>query len=370
MPEKKEYDYLIVGCGLFGSVFAREMTNAGYKCVIIDKRPHIGGNVYTENVDGINVHKYGPHIFHCSDDNLWNYVRKFATFNTFRYEPIANYKGELYNLPFNMNTFYQFWGTRTPAEAKAKIESQKVENNNPRSMEEFALANVGKDIYEKLIRGYSYKQWQIDPKHLPASIIKRLPLRFTYDNNYYRDKYQGIPEGGYTQLVANILGDIEVRVNTDFFENKEHFESIADKVVYTGKIDEFFNYQHGDLEYRSLRFETETLEMENYQGVAGMNYTDAETPYTRVIEHKHFEFTESKHTIITREYSETFNRKNEAYYPINDEKNNKVYNMYKKQAEELDNYIFGGRLAEYKYYDMHQVIGSALAKSKKILAEQ
>ncbi len=370
MSGNKEYDYLIVGCGLFGTVFAREMTNAGYKCVILDKRPHIAGNVYTENVDGINVHKYGPHIFHTADENIWTYVNKYATFNNFRYEPVANYKGELYNLPFNMNTFYQFWKTRTPEEAMAKIESQKVPNNNPRTMEEFALANVGKDIYEKLIYGYSYKQWQIDPKELPASIIKRLPLRFRYDNNYFRDKYQGIPEGGYTKLVANIIGDIEVRLNTDFFANKEHFESLADKVVYTGKIDEFFNYEYGDLQYRSLRFESETLEVENYQGIAGMNYTDIDTPYTRIIEHKHFDFAETKHTIITKEYSETFNRKNEAYYPINNDKNNGVYSQYKKKAETLDNYIFGGRLAEYKYYDMHQVIGSALARARKILNKE
>lgn len=361
-----KYDYLIVGCGLFGVVFAREMTNAGKKCLIIDKRNHIAGNVYTENVEGINVHKYGPHIFHTSDKNIWEYVNKYIQFNNFRYEPIANYNGELYNLPFNMNTFNKMWGVTSPEEAKLKIESQLVTNGNPSNLEDFALSVVGKDIYDKLIYGYTYKQWGKDPKNLPVSIIKRIPLRFKYDNNYYNDVYQGIPIGGYTKMVENIIGDIEVKLNVDFFNDKSYYESISDKIVYTGKIDEFFNYEFGKLEYRSLRFENEVLPISNYQGVAGMNYTSVDVPYTRIVEHKHFDMIgDSKSTVITREYSQKFDGSNEAYYPINDTLNNDRYSLYKKKADQLNNYIFGGRLANYKYYDMHQVIGEALSKSKK-----
>ena len=361
-----KYDYLIVGCGLFGVVFAREMTNAGKKCLIIDKRNHIAGNVYTENVEGINVHKYGPHIFHTSDKNIWEYVNKYIQFNNFRYEPIANYNGELYNLPFNMNTFNKMWGVTSPEEAKIKIESQLVTSVNPSNLEDFALSVVGKDIYDKLIYGYTYKQWGKDPKSLPVSIIKRIPLRFKYDNNYYNDVYQGIPIGGYTKMVENIIGDIEVKLNVDFFNDKSYYESISDKIVYTGKIDEFFNYEFGKLEYRSLRFENEVLPISNYQGVAGVNYTSADVPYTRIVEHKHFDMIgDSKSTVITREYSQKFDGSNEAYYPINDTLNNDRYSLYKKKADQLNNYIFGGRLANYKYYDMHQVIGEALSKSKK-----
>lgn len=362
-----KYDYLIVGSGLFGSVFAREMTDRGKKCIVIDKRKHIGGNVYTENVEGINIHKYGPHIFHTSDKNIWEYVNRFATFNNFRYQPIAVYDGQVFNLPFNMNTFYQLWGCKTPQEAKNKIETQRKEINKVNNIEDFALASVGQDIYEKLIYGYTYKQWGIEPKYLPASIIKRIPIRYTFDNNYFDDFYQGIPIGGYTALVKNLLSGIETKIEVDFFSDKVELEKIADKVVYTGKIDEFFNYEFGRLEYRSLKFESEILKISDFQGVAGVNYTNKEIPYTRIVEHKHFEFQKSDVTIITKEYPQKFDGVNEAYYPINDEKNNKIYDLYKNKSKSLSNYIFGGRLAEYKYYDMHQVIASALSKTKKII---
>jgi UDP-galactopyranose mutase len=354
-----------VGAGLYGSTFAHEISKTGKKCLIIDKRNHIGGNCYTENQDGINIHKYGPHIFHTNDDFLWTYVNQFIKFNNFKYEPIANYKGELYNLPFNMNTFHQLWKVNTPTEAMNKINSDKLIIKNPKNLEEFALSNVGKDIYKKLIYGYTHKQWGKDPKDLPTSIIKRIPLRFTFDNNYFKDKHQGIPIGGYTQMISNMIGDVEYRLNTDFYENKEYFESISKKIIFTGKIDEFFNYEFGELEYRSLKFETEIIETENVQGVAGMNYTDLETPWTRIIEHKHFEFTKSKHSIITKEYPQKYDGKNEAYYPINDDRNNKMYSIYKNKSKELDKYIFGGRLGMYQYLDMHQVIASALTEVEK-----
>jgi UDP-galactopyranose mutase len=363
-----KYDYLIVGCGLFGVVFAREMTNAGKKCLIIDKRNHIGGNVYTESKEGINVHVYGPHIFHTSDKGIWDYVNKYATFNNFRYEPIAKFKDEVYNLPFNMNTFSKMWGVATPQEAISKINSQIIEINNPKNLEEFALSKVGRDIYDKLIKGYTTKQWGTDPKNLPISIIKRIPLRFTYDNNYYYDTYQGIPIGGYTKMIQNMIGDdIEVILNIDYLENREYYDSIATNIVYTGKIDEFFDYRFGELEYRSLKFETEVLENGDFQGVAGVNYTDIETPWTRIIEHKHFEMLNTKNTVITREYPQKFKKNNIPYYPINDDKNNKIYQKYKELSLSYSNVIFGGRLAEYKYYDMHQIIGSALSKTKRIL---
>ena len=362
------YDYVIVGSGLFGSVFARQMTDSGKKCLIIEKRSNIAGNLYTENIEGIEVHKYGPHIFHTSNKEIWDYVNKYAKFNNFRYEPIANYNGEIYNLPFNMNTFSKMWGIKTPEEANLKINSQKIYNNNPSNLEEFALSSVGKDIYEKLIKGYTTKQWGKDPIKLPTSIIKRIPIRFTYDNNYYRDIYQGIPIGGYTKMIKNIIGDIEVKLDIDFFESKEYYESICDKVVYTGKIDEFFNYEFGELEYRSLKFEQEILPISNYQGVAGVNYTSVDVPYTRIIEHKHFELMgDTKYTVITKEYSELYNGSNEAYYPVNDDSNNKIFNLYKEKSKKLDNYIFGGRLANYKYYDMHQVIAEAIKKSNEII---
>jgi UDP-galactopyranose mutase len=363
------YDYLIVGCGLFGVVFAREMTNSGKKCLIIDKRNHIGGNVYTENIEGINVHKYGPHIFHTSDKKIWDYVNNYIDFNNFRYEPVANYNGELYNLPFNMNTFNKLWGTITPEQVNDKISSQITYNSKPNNLEEFALSNVGTDIYKKLIYGYTYKQWGKDPKNLPTSIIKRIPLRFNYDNNYFNDKYQGIPIGGYTKMIENILGnDIEVKVDCNFFDKKEYYESICKNVVYTGKIDELFNYEFGDLEYRSLRFESQIIPISNYQGVAGMNFTSIDVPYTRKVEHKHFDMLgETKSTVVTTEYPEKFNKINEAYYPINNYENNTRYKLYKNKADKLDNYILGGRLANYKYYDMHQIIAEALAKTKKII---
>ena len=363
----KKYDYLIVGCGLFGSVFAREMTDAGKRCLIIDKRPHIGGNVYTENINGINVHKYGPHIFHTSDKRIWEYVNKYIEFNNFRYEPLVNYNGNIYNLPFNMNTFNKLWGVITPDEAKDKIDSQKVEIKSPSNIEEFALSNVGKDIYEKFIFGYTYKQWGVHPNKLPKSIIKRIPIRYNYNNNYFNDTYQGIPIGGYTKMMENIISGVEVRLGVDFLKEREYYNSISDKIVYTGKIDEFFDYKFGELQYRSLKFETEILDTDNYQGVAGVNYTSVDIPWTRIIEHKHFEISDVKNTIITREYPEKFDKTNEPYYPINDDDNNKIYNEYKKLSKTNEDVIFGGRLAEYKYYDMHQVIASSLSKVKKEL---
>lgn len=362
-----QYDYVIIGAGLFGSVFAREMTDIGKKCLVIDKRKHIAGNIYTEQIDGINVHMYGPHIFHCSDDSIWQYVNKFSKFNHFIYEPIANYNNQLYNLPFNMNTFNKLWNVLTPTEAFKKIEEQKIKCDNPTTLEKFALANVGREIYDKLIYGYTLKQWQKHPSELPASIIKRIPLRFNFSNNYYIDKYQGIPIGGYTNMVKNMLSGIEVKLETDYFKNKEYFHSIADKIVFTGKIDEFFNYEFGMLEYRNLRFEIKKLEnIENFQGVAGMNFTDTSVDYTRIIEHKHFEFGKSNNTVLTYEYPDKFDMSKEAYYPINDQNNDNIYKKYRDKSKLTDRVIFGGRLAEYKYYDMHQVIGSALAKSKKI----
>ncbi|MFN7099435.1 MAG: UDP-galactopyranose mutase [Flavobacterium sp.] len=363
---EKQYDYLIVGSGLFGSVFAHEATKTGKKCLVIDKRSHSGGNIHCENIEGINVHKYGPHIFHTNDKKIWDYVKQFTDFNHFVYSPLSLSKGKLYNLPFNMNTFYQLWGTKTPAEAKAKIDEQ-VEMygvKEPKNLEEQALSLVGKDIYENLIKGYTEKQWGRKASELPAFIIKRLPVRFTFDNNYFNDKYQGIPIGGYNNIIENLLKNIEVRLNTDFFENKDFFESIATKIIFTGKIDEYFDYQYGKLEYRSLRFESEILETENFQGNAGINYNDSEFEYTRIVEHKHFEFGNQKKTVITKEYPENWTSEKEAYYPINNENNQEIYLKYKKLSENVNHVIFGGRLAEYKYYDMHQVIASALHKSK------
>ncbi len=327
---KYEYDYLIVGCGLFGAVFAREMTDRGKSCLIIDKRNHIGGNVFTENLDGINVHKYGPHIFHTSDKGIWDYVNRFISFNNFRYEPLARYGDQLYNLPFNMNTFKGLWGVTTPNEARKKINQDLINFEFCNNLEEFALSNVGKDIYEKLIYGYTYKQWGTDPKNLPVSIIKRIPLRFNYDNNYFNDLYQGIPIGGYTQMVSNILDGIEIKLNVDYFNSKDYWNGIAKKIVFTGKIDEFYGYRYGKLKYRSLKFVNELVDVDNYQGVAGVNYTDKDIPWTRIIEHKHFEFKNTNYTIITKEYPQDFSINNEAYYPINDDTNNKIYDQYKK----------------------------------------
>lgn len=363
----KQYDYLIVGAGLFGSVFAQQMTLKGKKCLIIERRNHIAGNVYTEKQEDIQVHKYGAHIFHTSNKEVWNYVNSFVEFNRYTNSPIANYKGKLYNLPFNMNTFYQLWGIRTPEEALKKIEEQKAEFSyikEPKNLEEQALILGGKDIYEKLIKGYTEKQWGRPATDIPAFIIKRLPFRFTFDNNYFNNIYQGIPIGGYTLLVEKLLEGIEYKLGVNYLENKEYWDSIADTIVYTGKIDEFFNNCFGRLDYRSLRFENELLDTPNYQGNAVVNYTEREIPYTRIIEHKHFEFGTQPKTIITREYPLDISEGGEAYYPINDEKNQQKYRQYEELANLQQNIIFGGRLAEYKYYDMHQVIERALELTK------
>ena len=363
----KQYDYLIVGAGLFGAVFAQQMTLKGKKCLVIERRNHIAGNVYTEKQEDIQVHKYGAHIFHTSNKEVWDYVNSFVEFNRYTNSPIANYKGKLYNLPFNMNTFYQLWGVRTPEEALKKIEEQKAKFSyikEPKNLEEQALILGGKDIYEKLIKGYTEKQWGRPATDIPAFIIKRLPFRFTFDNNYFNDIYQGIPIGGYTLLVEKLLNGIEYKLGVNYLENREYWNSIADTIVYTGKIDEFFNNCFGSLDYRSLRFENEILDTPNYQGNAVINYTEREIPYTRIIEHKHFEFGTQPKTIITKEYPLDISESNEAYYPINDERNQKIYQQYENLAKSETNIIFGGRLAEYKYYDMHQVIERALKLSK------
>ncbi len=365
-----KYDYLIVGSGLFGSVFAHEMTKKGKKCLVIERRDHIGGNVYTEEKENINVHKYGAHIFHTSNKEVWNYINQFAEFNRYTNSPVANYKGELYNLPFNMNTFYQMWKVKTPEEAKAKIEEQKRESGitDPKNLEEQAISLIGRDIYEKLVKGYTQKQWGKECTELPSFIIKRLPVRFTYDNNYFNDSYQGIPIGGYTKIIEKLLEGIEVQLNSDFFDKKEEYMEMVDKVLFTGMIDQYFDYCFGELEYRGLKFESETLNTNNYQGNAVINYTDAETPYTRIIEHKHFEIPanelgtekDSDKTIITREYPMQWKKGEEAYYPINDEKNSALYQKYKELAEAEENVIFGGRLGMYQYFDMWKVIEEAL----------
>ena len=357
-----KYDYLIVGAGLFGAVFAHEMTKNGKKCLVIEKRGHIGGNAYTELVENINVHKYGAHIFHTDNRGIWEYINQFAEFNRFTNSPVANYKGELYNLPFNMNTFYQMWGVKTPEEAKAKIEEQKAEAKveNPQNLEEQAISLIGKDIYEKLVKGYTEKQWGRKCDELPSFIIKRLPVRFTFDNNYFNDLYQGIPIGGYTQIVEKMLDGIEVKLNTDFFEDKEKWLNAADKVIFTGMIDQYYDYCYGELEYRGLDFESEILDIENYQGNAVINYTDAETPFTRIIEHKHFENSNSPKTIITREYPKSWSKGEEAYYPLNDKRNSDLFNRYLDLSKKEDKVIFGGRLGMYQYFDMWQVIDEAL----------
>ncbi|MBD3107616.1 UDP-galactopyranose mutase [Bacillus sp. AGMB 02131] len=363
-----KYDYLVVGSGLFGSVFAYEAAKRGKRVKVIDKRNHIAGNVYTEKMEDINVHKYGAHIFHTNDKEIWDYVNQFAEFNRYTNTPIANYNGEIYNLPFNMNTFNKLWGVFTPEEAKAKIEEQKaaVQIDEPKNLEEQAISLIGTDIYEKLIKGYTEKQWGRKATELPSFIIKRLPVRFTYDNNYFNDKYQGIPEGGYTQLVEKMLSSdlIDVELGVDFFDKKDEYLKDFPKIVYTGMIDQFFNYEFGTLEYRSLHFENETLNVENYQGNAVVNYTDAETPYTRIIEHKHFEFGTQAKTIITKEYPKTWVKGDEPYYPMNDDKNNTIFKQYLELADKTPNVIFGGRLGMYKYYDMHQVIDAALEAVK------
>lgn len=367
--QNKKYDYLIVGAGLFGAVFAYEAGKKGKTCLVIDKRNHIGGNIYTEKMEDINVHRYGAHIFHTSDKKIWDYVNQFADFNNYINSPVARYKDELYNLPFNMNTFSKMWGIATPQEAKDIINRQ-IENLNigePKNLEEQALSLVGTDVYEKLVKGYTEKQWGRDCKELPAFIIKRLPLRFIYDNNYFNDRYQGIPMGGYTQIIEKMLAGAEVRLGVDFIKERDAYLNIADKIIYTGMIDEFYEYRLGVLEYRSVRFETEKLDMENYQGNAVVNYTAREVPYTRIIEHKHFEFGKQPVTIISKEYSNEWKQGDEPYYPINDERNNNLYNQYKELASQEKNVIFGGRLGAYKYYDMDKVIAEALQLCEKEL---
>ena len=362
------YDYLIVGAGLFGAVFAHEMTEKGKKCLVIDRRNHIAGNAYTEKIEGINVHKYGAHIFHTSNERVWAYVNRFARFNNYINAPVAVYKDELYNLPFNMNTFSKMWGVKTPAEAKAIIARQ-VEAEHigePKNLEEQALKLVGRDIYEKLIKGYTEKQWGRDCTELPAFIIRRLPLRFIYDNNYFNDRYQGVPEGGYTAMVEKLLDGIEVRLNTDYFEFIRENPEIAETTLYTGMIDAFFGYKLGVLEYRSVRFETEVLDTDNYQGNAVVNYTERAVPYTRVIEHKHFEFGRQEKTVISREYSSEWTQGGDPYYPVNNARNMDLYARYKALADETPSVIFGGRLGEYKYYDMDKVILSALELTEKL----
>lgn len=362
-----KYDYLIVGAGLFGAVFAQQAKQAGKTVLVIDKRSHLGGNVYTEEVEGIQVHRYGAHIFHTSDLEIWEYVQQFAVFNRYTNSPVARYKDEVYNLPFNMNTFYQMWGVKTPEEAKKKLKSQIREAAvcEPKNLEEQALSLVGKDIYEKLIRGYTEKQWGKRAKELPSFIIRRLPVRYTYDNNYFNDSYQGIPVGGYTRMVERMLDGVEIRLNTDYFQAREELDRLADRVVFTGMIDAYYGECYGKLDYRSLRFETEVMDTPNYQGNAVVNYTEYEVPYTRIIEHKHFEFGTQPKTVITREYPAAWTGKEEPYYPINDERNNRLYEKYKALADQEDRVIFGGRLGMYRYYDMHQVIAEALESARK-----
>lgn len=357
-----KYDYIIVGSGLFGAVCAHELNKRGKKILVLEKREHIGGNIYTENVEGINVHKYGAHIFHTNDKLIWDYINTFAEFNRFTNSPLASYEGKLYNLPFNMNTFYQLWGVQTPQDAKAKIDEQRLklgENEKAKNLEEQALSLVGKDIYEIFIKGYTEKQWGCDAATLPSFIINRLPVRFTFDNNYFSDNYQGIPVGGYTQIIEKMLEGVEVKTNIDYLENKAEFSNIAEKIIYTGPIDAYYDYCFGELEYRSLKFETTTLDIDNYQGNAVVNYTERHVPYTRIIEHKHFDYVDVNKTIITKEYPLPCEKGNEPYYPINNEKNMELFKKYRSRAKEEGTVIFGGRLAEYKYYDMHQVIRSA-----------
>lgn len=367
----KEYDYLVVGAGLFGSVFAYEANKRGKKVLVIDKRGHIAGNIYTKEVAGINVHEYGAHIFHTSNKEIWQYIQQFAEFNRYTNCPIAIYKEEVYNMPFNMNTFSRLWNIKTPKEAQEIIEKQRREAgiSKPENLEEQAISLVGKDIYEKLVKGYTQKQWGRKCTDLPSFIIKRLPVRFTYDNNYFNDLYQGIPIGGYTKIVKKMLKGIEVRLNCDFFENRNELENLAKKIVFTGMIDQYYDYKYGTLEYRSLKFETELLDEENYQGNAVVNYTEYEVPYTRIIEHKHFEYGTQEKTVITREYPATWKKGDEPYYPMNDEKNNDLHNKYKALADQEKNVIFGGRLGLYKYYDMHNVIDEALKCVRKELGD-
>lgn len=364
-----KYDYLIIGAGLYGAVFARQMMDAGKSCLVIDRRDHIGGNVYTDEIEGIQVHRYGAHIFHTNNEIIWEYVNRFARFNRFTNSPVANYKGEIYNLPFNMNTFNRMWGVVTPQQAKEKIEEQKREAkiSEPKNLEEQAISLVGRDVYEKLVKGYTQKQWGRPCDQLPAFIIKRLPVRFTYDNNYFNARYQGIPGDGYTAMIERLLQGADIRLGEDYLDRKEYWDSLAEKVLYTGTIDTYFGCCFGELEYRTVRFETQVLDTDNYQGNAVVNYTDSETPFTRIIEHKHFVFGDQPKTVISREYSVEWKPGDEPYYPINDEKNNALYQKYRLLAEKEPNVIFGGRLGEYRYYDMDAVIEAALKKAQEVL---
>ncbi|MBQ9936988.1 MAG: UDP-galactopyranose mutase [Oscillospiraceae bacterium] len=364
----KHYDYLIVGAGLFGSVFAREALNRGKTCLVIDKRNHIAGNIYTEAEEGINVHKYGAHIFHTDNKEIWEYANKYADFNNYINTPIANFNGELFNMPFNMHTFYQMWGVITPDEALAKINEQRsIIKGEPKNLEEQAISLVGTDIYEKLVKGYTEKQWGRPCTELPSFIIKRLPVRLTFNNNYFNDRYQGIPIGGYTKMVERLLDGADIRLNTDYFENKEELDALADKVVYTGCIDLYYGYKFGKLEYRSLKFENELIDKKDYQGVAVVNYTDSVNKFTRIIEHKHFEFTDSEKTIITREYPADWQEGMEPYYPVNNQVNQELYKKYAAEAEKEEKVVFGGRLGGYKYYDMDDTIEAALNLANKEL---
>lgn len=366
----KKYDYILVGSGLYSGVFAWFAKQKGKKCLVLEKRDHIGGNVYCENTEGIHVHKYGAHIFHTSNKEVWQFVNSLAEFNRYTNSPVANYKGEMYNMPFNMNTFSKMWNISTPAEAKKIIEEQKKEiTGEPKNLEEQAISLVGREIYEKLVKGYTEKQWGRDCTALPAFIIKRLPVRYTYDNNYFNDLYQGIPIGGYNVIIDRLFEGCDIETGVDYLEKKEYYDGLGEKIVYTGTIDAYYKYQFGKLEYRSLRFESEILDEENHQGVAVVNYTDRQTPYTRIIEHKHFEFGTQPKTVITREYPVTWEEGMEPYYPVNDEKNQELYQKYAKLAEKEENVIFGGRLGEYKYYDMDKVIASAMERAKEIFGE-
>lgn len=371
MAATKEYDYLIVGSGLYGATFAYFARKAGKKCLVIDKRDHSGGNIFCRDEDGINVHAYGAHIFHTNDTGIWNFVNRFATFNRYTNSPVALSKGKLYNLPFNMNTFHQLWGVVTPEEAKQKIEEQTAPyaGKEPANLEEQALRLVGPDVYNALIREYTEKQWGKSARELPAFIIRRLPLRFTYDNNYFTDKYQGIPAGGYNKITEGLLEGIEVRLQQDFLADRDYFKSLANTVVYTGQLDAYFDFREGQLEYRSLRFEHKRLETDNFQGNAVVNYSDAAVPYTRIIEHKHFEFGTQPHTVITYEYPETWTPGKECYYPVNDDTNMAIFRTYDQLAQAEEGVLFGGRLAEYRYYDMHQVIGSAMSAAGRIFGK-
>jgi len=362
-----KYDYLIVGSGLFGSTFAHEMTKNGKKCLIIESRNHIGGNCYSEKKDNINIHNYGPHIFHTNDENIWKWINQFTDFHPYKHSPKVIFQNKIFSFPINLMTLNQIWGVNTPEEAELKLEEVKIKNESPKNLEEWILSQVGMEIYETFIKGYTTKQWDKNPKDLPSSIIKRLPIRTNFDDNYFFDKYQGIPVGGYTQIFEKMLDGIEVKLNINYFEDREYWNSIADNIVFTGKIDEFFDYKFGELEYRSLLFKNERINIKDFQGCSIINYTDINVLYTRITEHKHFENSDSSVTWITKEYPKTYTKNDVPYYPIGDEKNIKIYNKYKELSRYYPNIIFGGRLAEYKYYDMHQIIGSALSKTKRIL---